>query len=171
MKIKILAREDVAQYRSLRLESLKESPFAFSDSYGDINVRPIEEFHREIAPVGTPPEAFVLGAFNEKGIMVGFVRFRRDQRQKARHKSMVHSMYTTPELRGLGVGKQLMEDLFDKAAQLKGLEQIHLWVLHNGTSASGFYRKLGFKQQGPFIKQDLKIEDAYIDAEYMVRIL
>ena len=171
MKLKILDRENLPNYKNIRLESLKESPLAFSDSYNDLNASPDEEFHKELAIIGTPPEAFVLGAIDEKGKLQGFVRFKRDRRQKARHKSMVHSMYITPDYRGRGVGKLLMEEVVKRAKSLHGLEQIHLWVLHYGTSASGFYRKQGFEQQGPMVRKDLKAGHTYIDAEYLVRFL
>ena len=171
MKLKVLDRDDVAHYKSIRLESLKESPFAFSDSYNDLNASPNEEFQKELAIVGNPPEAFVLAAVDDKGKIQGFVRFKRDQRQKARHKSMVHSMYITPEFRGRGVGKLMMENVIERAKSLRGLEQIHLWVLHHDSSASGFYRKLGFEQQGPLVRKDLKAGNIYVDAEYQVHFL
>ncbi|HAA15886.1 MAG TPA: hypothetical protein DCE41_30915 [Cytophagales bacterium] len=168
ISIRILEVGDVALFRELRLKSLREAPFAFSSSFDDEKDKSREAFLDELQVLGNPPEWFVLGAFQEADQLIGFVKFRRDLRSKARHKSMVHAMYTDPTYRGQGVGKRLMDDLLQRVRHLNGLEQIHLWVLHADTSAADFYRKCGFVSQGPVVKKDLKIEGRYVDAEYMV---
>ena len=81
-------------------------------------------------------------------------------------------MYVSPQARKRSVGTCLMEYIFQYAKKMGGLEQIHLWVLiHNGNSAIGFYEKLGFQLQGPYIKKDLIIQGETIDAAYMVKEL
>lgn len=170
IQIRQLSSGDADTYRALRLESFQESPLSFSESYEDECERPIDDYARELTVMGDPPEWFILGAF-AGDTLVGFVKFRRDQRSKARHKSMIHAMYTTPERRGQGIGKQLVSALLNRVRSIAGLEQIHLWVLHADTSASEFYRKCGFESQGTRVKKDLKIGDVYVDAEYMVLVL
>ena len=144
---------------------------AFSESYEDEKLRTESEFAKELEVRGQPAEWFVLGAFNESNELIGFVKFRRDVRSKARHKSMIHAMYTDPKVRGQKVGKKLIEELEVRAKKLVGLEQIHLWVLHAETSASEFYEKCGYQRQGPYVNKDLKIDGKYVDAEYMVKYL
>ena len=146
-------------------------PLAFSESYEDERLRPESDFAAELDVRGEPAEWFVLGAFAEGNELVGFVKFRRDQRSKARHKAMLHAMYVAPEYRKHGVGKQLVMEVLERARQLPGLEQLHLWVLHAEGSAAGFYQKLGFEQQGPLVRKDLKIDGRYVDAEYLVLYL
>ena len=53
-------------------------------------------------------------------------------------------MAVSPEWRGKGVGRALLERLLE-SAQIAG--QQHL-VLHAQTQAAGFYRKAGFAQRG-----------------------
>ena len=168
-EIRILSQNDTNDYQALRLESFRESPYAFSESYEDaINISK-EEFKAEITPTGTPPEQFVLGVVKDKSTLAGFVKFRRDKRTKARHKSMIHAMYIAPQYRNLKLGEQLIQEVIKRARTLEGLEQIHLWVLHNNKiSASNFYKRCGFISQGPFVKQDIKVGEEYVDAEYMV---
>ena len=165
--IRLLQAADAADFRQLRLLSFQESPLGFSESYEDESQRPLSDFEEEIIPIESPPTYYVLGAFL-KDQLVGFVKFKRDRRSKALHKSMVHAMYTKPELRNRGIGKLLMEEVIRRAEAMPGLEQIHLWVLHTDRSASGFYQRLGFVPQGPMVKKDLKVGDQYIDAEYLV---
>ena len=169
--LKLLTEVDAVQFRALRLKSFKESPFAFSESYEDEKHKDLHAFSQEIKIEGRPPEQFILGAFDENSILIGFVKFRRDKRSKARHKSMIHAMYVEPAFRNRGVGLQLVEELTSRVRQLEGLEQIHLWVLHASETVSGFYKKCGFESQGTMVKNDLKIGDTYIHAEYMVMYL
>lgn len=165
--IRFIEEREAEIYRKFRLESFLQDPLAFSESYEDEKSRSVNEFKRELIVQGSPPEWFVLGAFLDNEL-IGFVKFRRDLRSKARHKSMIHAMYTHPEHRELGIGRKLISTLLEHARAIDGLEQIHLWVLHSDTSASGFYKKCGFQSQGTVVKRDLKIGDTYVDAEYMV---
>lgn len=86
---------------------------------------------------------------------------------------MIHAMYVDPNQRGLNIGKKLIDETVGLANNLDGMEQIHLWVLHSekSVSAANFYRKCGFEGQGPMVLKDLKIDQDYIDAEYMVMYL
>ena len=169
--IEVLDIKNTNDYQKLRLKSFQEVPLAFSESYEDEVQRDRASFEQELMVEGSPPEQFILGAFDELHQLVGFVKFRRDKRSKARHKSMIHAMYVAPVYRGQQIGKQLVDELLSRVKQLKGLEQIHLWVLHAHTSAADFYKKCGFISQGTLVKNDLKIGDRYVDAEYMVMYL
>ncbi len=171
ISIRILSEKDALSYRSLRLYSYRESPFAFSESYEDETSKSVEDFANDIQISGSQPEKFVLGAFTQDDTLVGFVTFKRDQRTKARHKAMLHAMYTHPASRNKGIGRMLVEKAILMAKEIHGLEQIHAWVLHVTGSATAFYIKNGFVSQGTIVKNDLKIGDTYADAEYMVLYL
>ncbi|MEP1093727.1 MAG: GNAT family N-acetyltransferase [Cyclobacteriaceae bacterium] len=172
VQLRLLNKEDATLYRDVRLKSFQDDPYAFSESYEDERLRPISDFEAELEILGTPPEWFVLGAF-EAEKLVGFVKFRKDLRSKGLHKSMIHAMYVDPSCRGKNVGKVLVEDLISRVRNLENMEQIHLWVLHSqkSVSAANFYKKCGFVSQGPMVLKDLKIGKDYIDAEYMVLYL
>ena len=173
MTIKILNQLDAPDFRSLRLHSYQESPHAFSESYEDEVKRPIGDFEAEIAIKGEPAEQFLLGAFNENDDLCGFVKFKRDLRSKARHKSMIHAMYVAPAFRGKDIGSLLLKEVIQRAGKMEGLEQIHLWVLERAgkVSAANFYSKFGFIKQGPAVKKDMKIAGEYVDAAYMVKYM
>ena len=171
MDIRPLNENDTVAYRKLRLESYQEATLAISESYEDEKDKSLNEFKDELIILGNPPEWFILGAFLPNNELIGLVKFRRDLRSKARHKSMIHAMYTDPFYRNHGIGKNLIKNLLKKVALISGLEQIHLWVLHSETSAAEFYKRCGFEGQGTLVKADLKIGDTYVDAEYMVMYL
>ncbi len=81
---------------------------------------------------------------------------------------MIHAMYVDPGFRRLGIGRQLVKQTLELAIAIVGLEQIHLWVLHADGSAADCYRACGFVSQGAVAKNDLKVGERYVDAEYMV---
>ena len=168
MKIRYLNESDANIYREVRLRGLKESPLAFRESFEDECEKSLAEVAEELVPRGNPPEEFKLGAFSERGELIGIVSFRRDIRVKARHRAMLSGMYVIPEARRQGVGRALLDQVVNKAEQLGGMEQIHLWVLHAMPSASGFYQDCGFAKQGPSVKGDLKIGSEYVDSSYLV---
>ncbi|MEO0341645.1 MAG: GNAT family N-acetyltransferase [Bacteroidota bacterium] len=167
-----LSNQDLeAYYYQLRLFSFKESPFAFSESYTDALAAGAQAFLEDINLPHSQQGLFTMGAFKANEELVGFVKFKRDQRSKALHKAMLHAMYIHPEYRGQKVGSLLMRHLFSIIQQMKGLEQIHLWVLslpEVPNPAISFYQKFGFEITGPQVKKDLIIEGKYVDANYMV---
>lgn len=169
MVIKKLQKAHAAPFRGLRLLSFQEAPLAFSESYEDECNKTVEDFEKEINPTGNLSASFVLGIFAKNDDLIGFVKFKKDTRTKAKHKAMIHAFYIAPEHRGKGFGKKLMAALLKKTQRLSGLEQIHLWVLTAHDSALKFYEKCGFVSQGPVVKNDLKINGRYVDAAYMVK--
>ena len=173
MKItfRILDTKDTISFKRLRLQSFQESPLAFSESYADEENKTDAHFEAELHMSGSPVENFVLGAFLETNDLIGFVKFRRDTRSKARHKAMLHAMYINPNYRGKSIGKKLVSQLLLNAQLIQGLEQIHLWVLISDSSVIDFYKKCGFESQGAIVKNDLKIGNKYVDAVYMVKHL
>lgn len=168
MEIRHLNEGDIEQFRELLLYSLRESPKAFSDSPEEISSLDDQYFKSRLMIVGDPPESFVLGALDPN--LVGMLTYRRDQRIKARHKSSVYSMYVHPELRGTGLGAQLMNEMILQAKKLPGLEQIHVWVMNSEQSARDFYLKFGFESTG-LVRQDLVVNGQHVDSEYLVLYL
>jgi ribosomal protein S18 acetylase RimI-like enzyme len=171
MTIRFLNSDDAKTYMVLRLNSLKESPFAFSDSYEDLESKKQPYFETEIETTGLPLESFALGAFSDTNELVGFVRFKRDQRTKARHRASLHSLYVAPQFRGKGLAKKLILKLFKFIEPLPGLEQLQLWAIISNTSLVPFYEKFGFQKSGGLIENDLIINSQYVDAFYMVKYL
>lgn len=171
MTIRFLNNDDVQSYTVLRKYSLVESPFAFSDSYEDQENKIMLHYQSEIEKWGNPLEAFTLGAFNGAHELVGFVKFKRDQRTKARHRASLHSLYVKPEYRGQGLAKKLVSELIRIIEPIPGIEQLQLSSIVSHISLIEFYEKLGFQKLGGLIEKDLIINGKYVDAWYMVKHL
>lgn len=171
MNIRILESADSSAYKTLRLSALQESPFAFSDSFEDQVNKADIDFVNEIISSGSPLESFSLGAFTGTNDLVGFVKFKRDQRSKARHRASVHSLYVRPDVRGEGIANQLMTELFKIAEMIPGIEQLQLSSIISKKSMITFYEKFGFQILGGVLEKDLIVEGQYVDAVYMVKHL
>jgi RimJ/RimL family protein N-acetyltransferase len=167
VKIRVLTKEDVNRYWPIRLRALKEHPEAFAASYEESVNRTMEQVARRLM---ASDDQFILGAFDTDGQLVGMVGFIRESLRKMRHKAMIWGMYVAPEARGRGIGRLLLQEAINKAKQMDGLEQIHLTVVTKNTPARNLYLSMGFQPFG-LEKRALKVEDEYLDEEYMVLFL
>ncbi len=171
MNIRFLEKNDTLIYRKLRLSSLKESPFAFSDSYEDQVHKSILDFQLEIEKKGDTLESFTLGAFTNENQLIGFVKYKRDHRSKARHRASLFSLYVLPNHRGKGIAKKLINNLIKTIEPISGIEQLQLSTIISKNSLIEFYESFGFEILGDVIKGDLIIDNQYVDAIYMVKHL
>jgi ribosomal protein S18 acetylase RimI-like enzyme len=171
MEIRFLDPKDVTAYKILRVFSLEESPFSFSDSPDQEAERTLSDYEQDIIPKGDPLEQFALGAFSTNDELIGFVRFKRDQRSKARHRAYLYTLYVHPDHRRKGIARRLVLELLQQAEQVPGVEQLQLAALISDTTVIPFYEKLGFHILGGLIPNDLVINGRYVDAVYMVKHL
>ncbi|WP_291127484.1 GNAT family N-acetyltransferase [Flavobacterium sp. UBA7682] len=171
MNIRFLEENDAVIYRQLRLSSLQESPFAFSDSYEDQVKNSIIDFELEIKKTGNPLESFTLGTFSNQDQLIGFVKFKRDHRSKARHRASLFSLYVQPNHRGKGIAKKLISSLLSTIGPITEIEQLQLSTIISKDSLIDFYKSFGFEILGDVIKNDLIIDNQYVDAIYMVKHL
>ena len=114
-------------------------------------------------------DSFTFGAFDDSKL-VGVITLLTEKRIKLRHRTTIVAMYVTPEMRGKGVAKSLMNEAINKARTLEGIEQIYLTVVSSNVAAKKLYTSLGFEVYGTE-KRALKIEQTYLDEDLMVLFL
>lgn len=166
MKIRLLHECDAEVYRVIRLEALKNHPEAFSSSYEQEHVRPIEQFRERFRNEG----AYTFGAFDHEAL-VGIVTLVRESYDKLRHRANIVGMYVKSEKRGQGIGKLLVNTALHRARQIEGLEQVYLSVISSNVSAKKLYLTCGFQVFGTE-KNALKLgENNYFDEDHMVIFL
>jgi GNAT superfamily N-acetyltransferase len=77
------------------------------------------------------------------------------------------SMWVAPEVRGLGVGDQLVEAVVDWALEL-GFGELRLWVRTGNDRAEKLYRRLGFDRTG--VTKLVREGESLIDFEMVTKI-
>ena len=87
--IRKLSIDDASQYQTLRLLALKTDPEAFSSTYEREVKFSIEMVQERIRPT---KDKFVIGYFDDDGLLVGIVTFIRESSLKTSHKGNVFGM-------------------------------------------------------------------------------
>lgn len=164
MSIRILNEFDAQLYQELRLSALKINPEAFGSTYEREAKFTLETVVERLKP---NDNKFVLGAFEDKNLLVGIVTFVRESSLKIAHKGNVFGMFVKPEMRGQGLGKLLLLELIKKSKDCIGLEQINLTVISSNNPAKNLYRSIGFQIYG-VEKNALKDNRKYFDEDLMV---
>ncbi|MGH2502654.1 MAG: GNAT family N-acetyltransferase [Ktedonobacterales bacterium] len=166
MRIGELTEADTEAYWAVRLRALREEPEAFGSSYEESKERPLSVVTERLRAI-TQDGNFLLGAFEDSGVLVGIVAFERAPGKKNRHIGDIFQMYVAPEARGKGYGRALMEALIARARALDGLEQLILAVVSVNTAAA-LYRALGFEVYGQQPRALKLGADRYLDEQLMV---
>jgi ribosomal protein S18 acetylase RimI-like enzyme len=164
MELRLLTPDDAAEWGRLRLESLQNSPEAFSSSAEDHQSLKMEDVRKRID--ASNAGFFIVGAFAD-GRLAGMAGFHREQGMKSRHKGRVWGVYLTPELRGKGVGRKLLDEVLKRGSMIEGVEQILISVATTQTAAAKLYRSLGFELFGREPRA-LKVDGHYIDEEHLI---
>jgi ribosomal protein S18 acetylase RimI-like enzyme len=167
LQIRLLTPDDADEWWRLRQESLQEDPEAFSSSAEDHHSLKAEDVRQRLS--SNQAEFFIVGAFDDHRL-AGMSGFHRQHGAKSQHKAGVWGVYVTPEWRGHGVGRRLMEMLLERAAGIKGVEQVLISVTTTQTAARTLYCSLGFEPFGVELRA-VKIGDRYFDEEHMLLIL
>lgn len=163
IEFRYLTPEDAGEWLRLRLEALQGDPEAFSASFEEYQPLSLEEMRKRLG--FDTKDAFVVGAFEEERLL-GCAGFYRDRGLKSRHKGRIWGVYVTPEKRGGGVGRRILEMLLERGRTLEGVQQILLSVTATQAGAIRLYRSVGFTSFG-LEPRALKIGDRFVDEEYM----
>ena len=165
MDVRILTAADAEAFWNIRLRALREDPESVGVSYEEILERGIAGAAQGLYRKGAAQDDATFGAF-DGGTLVGVVGFRREEETKKRHKASIWGIYVTPEMRGKGVGKTLLESAIAYAKTLPGLERINLTAVVTSKEARRLFISLGFTAYG-LERRALKLGDRYFDQELM----
>jgi len=158
LKVRRLETSDVANYRELRLESLKGHPEAFSSSWEYEVDKPVS-WWAERLETNT-----VFGGWVNSSPLVGVAGLRVQDRVKLRHKGVLWGMYVRPEARGKGLAAALLQQIVEHAQTL--VEEVCLRVVASNAAALRLYRAAGFKEYG-LERRALRVGGEYYDEVLM----
>ena len=144
MHIRRLTPADASVYQAVRLAALKELPTAYGSSYAEEKDAPLAVLEGILA---NKPDRGTFGAFRACQL-VGLVSVAREAQANMSHKGLVWGMYVRPDLRGQGLGRELLLKAIAHARSMPGLLQVNLAVGATNVPALRLYESLGFRAFG-----------------------
>jgi ribosomal protein S18 acetylase RimI-like enzyme len=165
LTIRLLATDDVAIYRELRLQALNENPEAYISTFEVENKKPLSSFIYEISVSKQMPLWGYYGLFLDQDL-IGFCQISRSPAPKKLHVAYLYNLYLVPKHRGKGWAKKLVTELLEKI-ESQDVERVFITYLAKNESARKFYNHLGFKECGVKPKA-IKDGDEYDDEVEMV---
>jgi ribosomal protein S18 acetylase RimI-like enzyme len=126
---------DWLDLKTIRLQSLTESPTAFGLTYEAVSAYTDAQW-RERAANRTPPMYFVARDAGDPVGLIGAV--------KTNVEFNLIAMWVAPSHRGLGVGKALVAKVLSTAAS-RGEAEVCLFVSPLNKAASALYERMGFR--------------------------
>jgi len=134
--VREVVTEDWKALRDIRLEALRDAPYAFGSTYAREAVFGAADWQRRISRggnfLGYLPEA---SATEPAGLIGGY--------QEVPETVQLVSMYVRPRARGRGVGEALIAAVIDWAAA-RNASSVHLWVTETNKPARLLYERCGF---------------------------
>jgi GNAT superfamily N-acetyltransferase len=138
LQVRRLEASNVADYRELRLESLKVHPEAFGSSLEYEGEKPISWWAERLET------STVFGGWVNNSPLVGITGFAVEDGVKLRHKGVLWGMYVRPKAPGLAAA--LVQQVVAHARTL--VEQVSLTVVVSNGAARRLYSAVGFEEYG-----------------------
>jgi GNAT superfamily N-acetyltransferase len=131
---------EVELFKQLRLESLRDAPYAFSSTYESALRRSAESWREQADSTAQGPNRATFIAFSDDApIGIAAVYRLSDQPDVGE----VLQVWVAPEYRGTGVARDLMDVVFEWAGN-NIFRAIVARIANGNTRAVRFYRRYGF---------------------------
>jgi len=148
--------DEAEKLRTLRLDSLLNTPDAFASSFEEEVGWTAEVYEQRQK---SSPDNFIIGAFDDDKL-IGMAGFAHERFRKNKHVGILWGMYVQPEYRKQNIGSRLVEKLVENARTFPHIEQINLGVVSTLIPAITLYEKMGFTLFGTE-KNAMKDNDKY----------
>ncbi len=139
--IRRLTDADAPAFFALRQRCMREAFDYFRSSPADVEADGLADCVARLQS----PHVRIVGAF-ENDILIGIGGITREAREKLRHKALLWGMFVVPEAAAQGVGKAIVEALFDQARGF--VQSLHLTLLDGNARALALYERCGFTLYG-----------------------
>lgn len=166
IKIREIERDDAEAFYHLRLEALRSEPEAFAETPVEFSKKSTGDIKKQITS-WKQLGAFAFGAFDSENKLTGMAGVYRYPRTKTRHRCKVWGVFVTKNARGLGISRQILNEVIQKAKKSKSIIQLELEVGVDNSAAVQLYKSLGFEVCG-VQPRALKVGTEYIDEHLMV---
>lgn len=167
-------REDIDQYKNLRLSMLKDDPltnpyFSYERAMAMSEKEWLDEFSFYLnsdtgillfAKVGDEYVGLITAAFSSNSV--------------DGHSVLLSKLYVLEKCRGLGIGKKLLEGITEEVLKKDFVLKMRLYVTETQKNAIEMYKKYGWRETGRHIKEiffngkyydDLIMEKYFFDSK------
>ena len=138
-ELRTVGADDWQVMRDIRLDALREAPYAFASSYAQEAAFP-EQTWRERAAAGNSILAFRPESGRRPVGLVAAIELVPGELELV-------SMWVRPQARGRQVGSALVEAVME-FARARPVPRVHLWVTESNRSARRMYERCGFTETG-----------------------
>jgi GNAT superfamily N-acetyltransferase len=137
IRLRQLDEEDWATYRRVRLQALREAPYAFGSTLAREQDRPEAEWRRAVA-------SRVRFVAESGGAVVGTVSCGDGESTGV---AALTAMWVDPGFRRHGIGAMLVQRVIDWARET-GYSEVVLWVVDGNDDAERLYERFRFRRTG-----------------------
>lgn len=139
--IRRLRKGEAALYRSIRLESLKESPAAFASTYESALIRDDESWAAQADAASEGHDRAIFMAFADRPVgLAGLYRIGDSPSV-----GELIQMWIAPDYRGGSLAAALLDHLFEWASRHQ-FRSVQAEVAEGNPRALHFYEKYGFRR-------------------------
>lgn len=147
--------------------AIYRSSDAFASDF-DEQYPTVESLRQHLAILQQQPgNVLLVSSIGKKRL--GFIHIEPRGPQKLRHTAEL-AIGVSPEARGLGIGKQLLDAAIEQLAEEGVIEILYLEVRADNASAIRLYERCGFERLA-LLERDTRIGDQYYDGLLMRRFI
>lgn len=146
-------KEDCDVYREIRLQALKEAPYAFLTTYDSAVQRSDDMWKQQVFGAATGADQAIFIAFSEENVPIGLAALYRSS---AEHKSgEMAQVWISPEYRKRGIGTELLEKIIQWGKE-NDITEIEARIMAGNEQAVAFYKKNKFTETGMEVRNNIK---------------
>jgi len=145
IKIQILSSDYWEDYKNLRLKALQSEPQAFSSNYSREVKYPNDKWKQRLEESGKG-RTWLLFAIDAKMTLVGMIGGYRDDEDVQNNSAQIWGVYVDKEMRGKGIGKELMNSILEVLRSVPNIKKIIIEVNADQKIAKKLYEGVGFKE-------------------------
>jgi len=167
--IRLLERKDAAEYQTLRLQSLEESPEAFLSDLEKEREYSTSIYANKLDWSLHPPYLGYFGIFVD-GKLAGYVQLSKTMLEKQDHVVFINNLYIDSHFQHQGLGSRLLKYCLDLLKKNDAAERAFVQCTAKNKKACSFYKKQGFRRYSVQAKV-VKWLGEYDDAIEFVKVL
>ncbi|MDQ5954143.1 MAG: hypothetical protein QG583_71 [Patescibacteria group bacterium] len=160
-EVEILNPDQWEELKDFRLFALKTDPIAFGESYDREEKKTEQEIREKLGDLNY--KAYVIKIGDKVRALATCNLYLPG---RVTHQAQIHAVFTDPDYRKQGLGKNLLEKILKDLHQNPITSRVSLSVSTTQEGAIKMYEKAGFKEFGIGHKE-LKVDGKYYDLVYM----